>query len=112
MDFSVKVHTEVLNRSEHPAQGIEIVCQNSRVLAADPALFELDGIGAVDLSGVDHLILLSSPPVDKYPLPLFVGGDGVHAVFGSYAQKNTIGCPFGSHTVLCPEDPYLCILFA
>lgn len=112
LDFSIRIHNEILKRSEHPAQGIEIVCQNTRVLAADPALFELDGIGAPDLSGVDHLILLSSPPVDKYSLPPFVGADGVHAIFGSNDQKNIIGCPFGSYTLLSVDKPSLTVLFS
>lgn len=112
LDFSLRVKNETLHRAEHPAQGIEIVYQNSRILAADPALFELDGIGSLDLSGVDHLILLSSPPTDKYKLPPFSGAEGVHTIFGNQEQKKIVGCPFGSYTVLSPQKPYLFIVFS
>ncbi|MBE6638302.1 MAG: hypothetical protein E7616_02450 [Ruminococcaceae bacterium] len=109
--FALKVHTELLSRSEHPAQAIEIRYENSRVLAADPAIFELDGIGAIDLSGVDHLLFLSSPPIDKYPLPSFPGQQKVNAVYTASAQFSVIGCRFGRYTILSPDDPQIIICF-
>lgn len=99
-DFELLVHQEHLHRAEHPAQAIEIKCQNGRVVAADPCLFELDGIGAVDLTYVDHLIFIDSAPIDKYPLPSFKGADSVHALYVSEKQFATVGCPFDRYTVL------------
>ena len=98
--FSLRIQNEILHRSEHPAQLIEIQNKNCRVLAADPAVFELDGIGAPDLAGVDHLILLESPPVDKYPLPDFTNANRVHALYANRAQFDLVGCPFADYCVL------------
>ena len=109
--FRVRVHTELLHRSAHPAQAIEIVAQNGRVLAADPAIFELDGIGAPDLTGVDHLLLLNSPPIDKYPLPAFQGKDALSIIFSSEAQYEAVGADFGQCTVLTNEIPRVYIEF-
>ncbi|MBE6671926.1 MAG: hypothetical protein E7599_00185 [Ruminococcaceae bacterium] len=109
--FSLRIHTEYLFRSEHPSQAIEIVSKGGRVLAADPSVFELDGIGAPDLSGVDHLILIDSPPADKYPLPSFDGEETVHAFYSSNKQYEIIGCPFGDHTVLSEDCPRIMIVF-
>ena len=109
--FSLRIQNEILHRSEHPAQLIEIQNKNCRVLAADPAVFELDGIGAPDLAGVDHLILLESPPVDKYPLPNFTNANRVHALYANRAQFDLVGCPFADYCILSEDKNTAIIQF-
>ena len=110
--FRLQFHNEWLHRSDHPAQMIEIECRNGRILAADPAAFELDGMGAIDLAGLDHLILLNSPPMDKYPLPPFDLPENLHVLYANQNQFQTLGCPFDRYTVLTRQKSKAIIRFS
>lgn len=110
-DLELTMHNEILERSEHPALAIALKSGSHRILLADPAVFELDGLGATSLGGVDSLIFLSSAPVDKYPLPDFPQKDGVFALYGSKEQFLLIGGGFSQYKVLSSQKPNIFLYF-
>ena len=69
-------------------------------------------VSAMRCQEVDHLILLESPPIDRYTLPTFKGQETVHAIYPNEEKPALLGCPFGSYTVLTEASPAVIIRFA